>query len=155
MLGSLVPRSWFSDVPRSFFHDLSDLDSLFDSAFGRWTEEGSAWWPLVESYTKDGQLILRYDLPGVDPKDVDVSLEGNVLTIRGERRAEHGGEGYREVQYGRFERTLTMPEGLDPEKIKARYVNGVLEVTVPAPAAATRKVPIEVAHQGASSKQAA
>jgi HSP20 family protein len=155
MLGSLVLRSWFREMPRSLFHDLSDLDSFFDSAFGRRTEEGSAWWPLVESYTKDGQLILRCDLPGVDPKDVDVSLEGNVLTIRGERRAEHEGDAYREVRYGRFERTLTMPEGLDPEKIKARYVNGVLEVTVPAPAATTRKVPIEIEQHEASSKRAA
>jgi HSP20 family protein len=149
MFGSLVPRSWFAGAPGSLFQELSglhrELDSLFESAFGGRAREGRAmWWPLVEAYEEDGRYVVRCDLPGVDPKDVEVSLTGSTLTIRGERKATHEEKGtYREVQVGRFERMLSVPEGIDPEKISARYADGVLEVTLPAPVA-RRKVPIQI-----------
>ena len=87
-----------------------------------------------------------------------VSLEGTTLTISGERRSEREekGEGRRfgEVRCGRFERSLTVPDGIDPEKVTARYENGVLEVTLPLPAGhAPRRVPIQL--KGHGSKKAA
>ena len=164
MLGRLIPKSWAIDMPRSFFRDVSDLDrdldALFEGVFRPLgaAESGGTWWPSVEAQTRDGKLVVRCDLPGVDPSDVDVSLEGTTLTISGVRRSEREGkeEGRRfsEVRYGRFERSLTVPAGLDPEKVTARYENGVLEVTAPLPPGfASRKVPIQIESHG--SKKAA
>jgi HSP20 family protein len=131
----LVPRAWWSGFER-------DFEAAFDD---RWS-------PHVESYsTKDGELIVRFDLPGVDPKDVDVSLEGDTLTLTGERKSTHEGKAYREMRYGRFERTLTVPEGVDPAKVQASYTNGVLEIRLPVPT--SRKVPIQIA-QGEPKKAA-
>jgi len=96
---------------------------------------------------------VRADLPGVDPKDVEVSLEGDTLTISGERRSKSEREGgrYSEVRYGRFERSMRLSEGLDPEKVTAKYANSVLELTVSLPkeGAAARKIPVKT--EGADS----
>lgn len=134
-----------------------DIDDLFGRAFGdAWAEggrtqpaEGLAWTPAVEGLVEDGHLVIRMALPGVDPKDVEVSLEQNELTIKGERKRESQArtEQYfaRELVYGRFERRFALPEGIDTAKVYARYSNGMLEVKVPTPVAATpRKVDIEV-----------
>jgi HSP20 family protein len=153
MRNGLMLRSWLDEMPSSFSRDLFDLrrdfDSFFDRVFGggRERETERTWWPTLESYVKDGDVHVRVDLPGVSPDDVDVTFERNVLTIRGERRAEHGSaeNGYREVRYGRFERSLTLPEGIDPESIRASHANGVLELTLPLPESVKpRKVPIRV-----------
>jgi HSP20 family protein len=81
-----------------------------------------------------GNLIIRAELPGVKPEDVDISLHGNVLTISGERKAEEeaerGGYYIRKHSYGSFSRSFTLPQGTDESKISARYEHGVLEVTV-------------------------
>ncbi len=144
MFGDLVPRSWT--------RELAALDTLFEDVFGpRRTDAPHArqWWPAIEGHVKDDTLVVRADLPGVDPQHVEVSLDGTELRIAGERKFEQHedtkGSRYSEVRYGRFERTLTVPEGLDAEKMTARYTNGVLEITAPVAAARTpRKVPIEV-----------
>src|SRR5439155_3505238 len=154
MLNSLIPKAWANDMPRSLFRGLFDLDRDLDTLF----ESGGTWWPAVEARTKDGELVLRCDLPGVDPSDIEVSLEGTTLTISGERRSEREekeeGRRFSEVRYGRFERSLTVPDGIDREKVTARYENGVLEVTVPLPAGhASRRVPIQIESHG--SKKAA
>src|SRR5262245_61551039 len=107
-----------------------DIDELFSSLFSMPSHD--SWLPSMESYTKDGKLELKLDLPGVNPKDVKISLEGTQLVIRGERKSEHGEEnGYREVRYGKFERRFTVPKGT--EKVEARYDNGVLALTLPLP----------------------
>ena len=116
MLNSLIPKAWANDMPRSLFCGLFDLDRDLDTLF----ESGGTWWPAVEARTKDGELVLRCDLPGVDPSDIEVSLEGTTLTISGEGRSEREekGEGRRfgEVRYGRFERSLTVPAGSIPRR---------------------------------------
>lgn len=153
MRNGLLLRSWLDDMPSSFSRDLFDLrrdfDSFFDRVFGAGRERADdrTWWPSLESYVKDGDVHVRVDLPGVSPENVEVTLERNVLTIRGERRAEQGSEasGYREVRYGRFERSLTLPEGIDPESIRASHANGVLELALPLPESVKpRKVPIRI-----------
>ncbi len=129
-----------------------DLDELFTRFFG---EEGGEHWggfegglvPAIESFTRGNELVFRADLPGIDPKNVELYVEGNRLTIRGERKEEHkekeGGRRLREVRYGRFERVLALPAAIDPETVQARYEHGVLEVTVKAPRELTgKKVPI-------------
>jgi len=83
----------------------------------------------------------------VDPKQVEVSLMDNFLTVKGERKANHDSTGkeyfVREVTYGAFERSVTLPEGVDAAQVEAKYANGMLEVRVPAPRAATPRM-IEV-----------
>jgi HSP20 family protein len=108
-----------------------------------------AGFPSVESFVRNGELILRADLPGIDPKEVELAIEGHRLVLRGERKAKEERKDkdylYREVSYGRFERTVDLPEGVDPETIKAAYHDGVLEVTMKAPKEmVAKKVPITV-----------
>ncbi len=99
----------------------------------------------METYRKENDYVVRVDLPGVDPKDVHVQAEGNVLSITGERKTNEKGAQYRETFYGKFERSLALPRGVETDKIAARYENGVLEIRVPLPAQlAGRKIPIEI-----------
>jgi HSP20 family protein len=105
--------------------------------------------PAVDSFFKDGSLVMRFDLPGVDPKDIDVSVVGNTLTVKASRQRDMGEEKnglkHRETSYGRFERSMTLPEGVKTEEIKANYRNGVLELTMPvAPEVAGRKITVEI-----------
>jgi HSP20 family protein len=128
-----------------------DIDEWFTRFFG---EEPRLWpaaaWttsPAIDMFVRDGELVIHADLPGIDPKAVELSIEGRRLVIRGERRLaeERAAEDYlhREVVYGRFERSVTLPEDADAESVKATCKDGVLEVTMKAPTdMATRKVPI-------------
>jgi HSP20 family protein len=133
----------------SLFHD--DFDSLFSRFFGEDEERpgGRAFLPAVESFVRDGNLVIRVDLPGIKPEDVDLSVEGDRLTIKAERKAEQersdeGGR-YREVSYGTFQRTVVLPQRTDTESISATFKNGVLDVTLKAPSElVTKKVPISV-----------
>jgi HSP20 family protein len=146
-----------------------DMDELFSRFFGDWERGGAAWAPLsagyspqIESYVDGNTLLIRADLPGVEPKDVEITVEGNQLTLKGERKVsqeqkEHQ-EGahclHSEVRYGSFVRTFALPEGVKADAVQARYHNGVLEVSIPLPAAmATKKVPIQI--QGEGRKQLA
>lgn len=108
--------------------------------------------PAVEAFVdKEGKkYVCRVTLPGVEPKDVQVQAQGNVLVIRGERKITHRAKETElfeeEISYGIFERTLTLPEGVNVEKLTAEYVNGVLEITAPVAAAALpRKIEIKTA----------
>lgn len=130
------------------------MDRLFDNFFGRMgrdikpLERIVAWTPSIESYMKEGHLVFKAELPGVDPKDLDVSIVDRELVIKGERKTEKGTKDedylYREISYGSFERRFLLPEGVKTEDLKAKYTNGILEVTVPAPSVAkARKIEIE------------
>ena len=103
--------------------------------------------PPWEGRIDNGIYIIQLSLPGVDPKDVNVSLMNNVLTVKGERKADHDSTGkdyfIREVAYGAFERSFELPEGVDAALVEARHANGILDVRVPAPQAATPRM-IEV-----------
>ncbi|HEV8716497.1 MAG TPA: Hsp20/alpha crystallin family protein [Candidatus Binatia bacterium] len=130
------------------------MSDLFERFFGPWERERSIWgtegWlPAIESKVDNGNLIVKADLPGIDPKEVSISVLGNQLTIEGERKHEEKKEEkdyvYQEVSYGKFSRTIPLPEGVDADKVKANYKNGVLEITLPAPKQlASKKVQIEV-----------
>ena len=131
-----------------------DIDDLFGRFFGQMAGDGGStsewptWTPAVEGSEGEGHWLIRVALPGVDPKDVEVALAEHQLTIKGQRRsAETKKDSYfaRELNYGSFERSFTLPEGVDPGKVTARYTNGMLEVQVPKPVAeAPRKVAIEI-----------
>jgi HSP20 family protein len=92
------------------------------------------WAPAVDVLSEDGDLLIRAELPGLKQEDVDITLQDNVLTISGERKAEReekrGGYYIRERRSGSFRRSMTLPEGTDESKISARFEDGVLEVRV-------------------------
>jgi HSP20 family protein len=123
-----------------------EMDDFFTQVFGNWERAGTQWapWmsggyvPQMESYVRDNTLYLKADLPGIEPKEVELTVEGHQLTLKGERKAEHeakeGEYTHREVRYGSFVRTFTLPEGVKAEDVQATYRNGVLEVSIPLPA---------------------
>jgi HSP20 family protein len=98
-----------------------------------------AWSPQVEMFERDGQLVLRADLPGLAKDDVKVELADNAVTIKGERRdeREEKREGFysSERSYGKFYRRLPLPQGVNTEDARASFRDGVLEITMPAPKA--------------------
>jgi HSP20 family protein len=133
---------------REMEHFRRDFDELFDRFLGR-HRRGEANVPAIESYIEDDKLVVRADLPGIDPKSVEVSVSGDILTIKGSRedRREKKERNFvfQEVSYGNFERSISLPQGVKAEDIKASYKDGVLELTAPAPKElAPRKVPIQV-----------
>jgi HSP20 family protein len=96
--------------------------------------ESRGWTPAVDVVTKDNDMVIRAELPGMKRDDVEVSFHNGVLTISGERKVEekYKGENYqvRERRYGSFKRRMALPEGVDKGKIKASFKDGQLEVTV-------------------------
>jgi HSP20 family protein len=132
-----------------------DFDDLFDRFLGgRFSRQASGGGPAVESYVDNGQLVVKVDLPGIDPKDVEITASGDQLAIRGKREQQREEKErdfiYREISYGSFARVVKLPSGADPGQIKASYNNGVLEITVPLPGySQTRRVPIQ-SPQGSS-----
>ena len=143
MLNELVKWNPFEEELSSWHRD---IDDLFGRFFGRPELRLTGGVPAMETYRKDGNYVMRFDLPGVDPKDLDVHVEGDVLTIKAERKAEEKGSEYRETFYGKFERAVTLPHGVKAEKISARYEHGVLELVMPLPVElAGKKIPIQIA----------
>lgn len=148
-------RKWHPFGELSTLH--REMDELFRKAFeamGGLTPSllRETWYPSVESFMRGGNLIVRAEIPGIDPKDIDISVVGNQLTIKGERKAEKEckEEDYllREFCYGSFERTVTLPEGVRAEDIHAIYKNGILEVTMLAEKAVLpKKVTVEIAEE--------
>lgn len=131
-------------------------DEVFSSLLGDWQQAGmpgrsvpTGYIPQSESYLDETTFRIKADLPGIDPHDVELMVKDNQLTLKGERKAAqeqpNGNRLQREVRYGVFARTFTLPEGVKAEEVQARYHNGVLEITVPLPAAKLpRKVPVQI-----------
>ncbi|HWJ81696.1 MAG TPA: Hsp20/alpha crystallin family protein [Nocardioides sp.] len=101
----------------------------------------------IEDFVEDGTYVLRAEMPGIDPdKDVRIDIDGDVLTIQGERREEKKERNRHEFHYGSFSRSLTLPRGADADKIKAEYKDGVLELRVPMDGEGEAPRRIEVQH---------
>jgi len=125
---------------RGFSSLQQDLEGLFN---GNWLLFGddasgtvpSLWSPAVDLREEEGKFTLQADLPGVDPENIEVTLEGGVLTIRGERKLEsqQEREGYKRIErrYGEFHRRFVLPDTAAEDKVDASYRNGVLYVTIP------------------------
>lgn len=131
---------------------LLDLEREMRSMLGRhWPTEPGAPVRLTTDMRREGdKLVVAVEMPGVDPeKDVDVSVEGDALTIKGEKAEEREvreeDRYLRERSYGRFERTLMLPDGVDPDAVTASYDKGVLTVEVPIPEVKneTRSIPVK------------
>jgi HSP20 family protein len=113
------------------------INRLFNETFERTSDDSnlSAWAPAVDIYETEHELVVKADLPDVDPKDLDIRVENNILTIRGERKFEKkvNEENYLRVErsYGSFARSFTLANTVNSDAIKADYQNGVLTLTVP------------------------
>jgi HSP20 family protein len=113
------------------------ITRLFNDAFERTGEESNltTWAPAVDINENEQALVVRADLPGIDPKDLDIRVENNILTIRGERKFEKKTDeaNYLRVEraYGSFSRSFSLANTVNPEGIKADYQNGVLTLTIP------------------------
>jgi HSP20 family protein len=157
---NLIP--WRNKQPEGVRGELSpivalrgEMDRLFDSFFREpfgamdWPLWGQGKWsPAVDMAESDKELTVRAELPGIDPKDMDVSVTGNQLVISGEKRETTEGDGkdfyHSETRYGSFRRVMPLPEGIDTEKVEAQYANGVLTLHLPKTAsAATKRIEVK------------
>lgn len=122
------------------FHD--DVNRLFEDSQNAPLTEGdrssvvtSNWTPAVDIKEEDDRFVLQADIPGVDPKEIEITMDAGVLTIKGERKheAEKESNGYKRVErsYGVFYRRFSLPDSADAERITASGKNGVLEVVIP------------------------
>jgi HSP20 family protein len=145
---------------RGFYDPLSEMNRLFGEMFGGpahrsgtgQQQQGTqitGWAPTIDVVQRDEDLVIRAELPGARPEDVDITVQNGVLTISGkleeEREEERQGYLVKERRYGTFRRSLQLPQDVDEDQIHARFENGVLEVTVQGAAAAMepRRVQIE------------
>jgi HSP20 family protein len=142
---------------RGEFDDLLERFGFDRDWFGRWPfdrpffgdRESTSARPAIDSYVENGNFIVRTDLPGIDPKDVEIKVVGDMLTIKGSReeKRETKKTDYlkREIRYGSFERSLSLPEGIKADDLKATYHDGVLQLSAPMPKeAAPKEVKIQV-----------
>ena len=149
-------RGGFWDPQSEFDRMFNDVmrDFLGTRRAGGGGRSQQLWAPRLAAYAKDGDLVLHADLPGVSLEDVDITLDVNVLTISSKRKAatEEEGVSYylNELPHGAFRRSVTVPEGMDADSIKARFENGVLEVVLPG--AVQELQPKKIAIEGAEPK---
>lgn len=140
MLGLFEPRRFY----RNLYDFRHDFDEIFNRMIGATEIPGreEMFMPPIEAWTdpEAKKFYLRVAVPGIDPKEVKVEVQGNVLTITGERKKVETKKEVtyhqREFSYGAFERVVTLPEGVDAEKLIAEFNNGVLEINAPLAAAA-------------------
>lgn len=131
------------DTERGFLEDLNRfVEGNFPSlrSLRNWMPMGDRpWVPTAEVYETDNKVVVRVELPGVNPDDVDISAAGDVLIVKGERKLAEdvSSEQYHECErcYGKFYRRIPLPEEADVSKIEATFENGILEITVPRPKA--------------------
>ena len=116
----------------------NELSRLFDIRQPSQDDDNVAasdWAPAIDIKEEADRFILHADIPGVDPKDIDIHMEDGMLTIRGERESEkkEEREGYKRIEraFGTFYRRFSLPDTANPEKISAKNKNGVLEITIP------------------------
>jgi HSP20 family protein len=147
---SLMPSEMFFLNPFSLMRRMTEeVDRAFNQSVRGGTDADVLWVPAVETDMRDGKYIVRAELAGLKPDDVRVEVTDGALAIEGERKDEReenrGGERRTERRYGRFYRTIPLPEGAQLDEVRARFENGVLEVTVPVASqrSNTRQIPIE------------
>lgn len=131
-------------LPRAFRELEEEMDRLWEEAnrlfptrltWRRVPGEETAWAPTMDMYEKEDSYILRFELPGVKPEDVDISMSGDTLSIKGERKPPEGikEEEWQasEMCYGPFARYISIPSAVNADKIVASFDNGILEIKLP------------------------
>ncbi len=112
-----------------------EMNKMLDNFFGREDYFGMGWSPNIDIAENDDEIIIKAEIPGIDPKDIDISIAGETLTIKGEKKEEmeNKGKHYHRVErsYGSFTRAINLPAPVMTDKVKAEDHNGVLEITLP------------------------
>ena len=136
----MAPKITRSEVEKPLRNYPASPFRLFEDFFNDWafrsleSRRAETWTPPVDMVEKDGNLILMVSIPGVNEKDVELKIEGQVLTVKGNRKSqEPNGYTYhqQESYYGTFSRAFTLPDSTDLGNIRADYKNGILTITVP------------------------
>ena len=120
------------------FAELAEMRSRFDRLFGDLVDgRDREWMPAVDMIRDNGNLVVRAEVPGIKPEEIDIKVDAGMLTISGkhEEATEEKDKEFvrRERRYGAFSRTMALPEGVDPKKIRATTTDGVLEIKGPLP----------------------
>jgi HSP20 family protein len=134
----------------------SEMNRLFESfvrePFGALADSfgSQAWWPTLDIAESDQDITVRAEVPGVDPKEIDLTVTGDRLTIAGEKKETIEKKDrdvyHRESRYGRFSRTVQLPATVDPQEVSADYADGILTVTLKkTPGAVAKKIPVKTA----------
>lgn len=154
----LTPVDFFRMNPFSLMRRMSEE---FDHAFGqgKGRDQGNrAWTPAIEVTQRDGNYVVRAELPGLDPDDVKLEITDDAIVVHGERKEEHeetkGGVHVTERRYGKFYRAIPLPDGARADDASAAYDKGVLEITVPVEEQRSkrREIPIQTGSQETSEK---
>ncbi|MBZ5495326.1 MAG: Hsp20/alpha crystallin family protein [Acidobacteriia bacterium] len=145
----LIPYVRRSETPSRIWPETTSFfeDFFNDPFLSSVTRPSERWLPAVDILEKEGNLILRAEVPGVNEKDIDLKLEGNVLILKGEKKLENEEErnNYHRMEsfYGSFTRSFTLPDSVDRDHIKADYKNGILVITIPQkPEVRPREIPV-------------
>jgi HSP20 family protein len=157
------PRAWAAS-PFGVMRRLSDdLDELFGQLVGGAAITGAVaaplafvadapvdWVPAIETFQRDGKLVVQADLPGLQADDVTVEIDDGILTLSGERREEQevdeSGVRRTERRYGCFTRSIALPKGARTEEVQASFRNGVLEITVPLSQSSQQRRTVQIQH---------
>ena len=117
----------------SSFQD--EMNRVLDSFFNRESSYGADWKPVVDVAETENDIVVKAEIPGIDPKDIDISITGDKLTLKGEKKEEkeNTGKCFHRVEssYGSFKRVITLPASVDVDKVTAEGKNGLLEITLP------------------------
>ena len=157
----VTPADFFRMNPFSLMRRMTEeMDRIFgDGGQERNTTGDSVWTPAVEVSERDGNFVVRAELPGLKPEDVKLEIENDALALQGERKIEReedkGGVHRTEIRYGHFYRSIPLPEGANVEQARARFDNGVLEVTVPVPEEKSQRKQIPIQSGSSASATAA
>jgi HSP20 family protein len=150
-------------IPWRPFRELDELQRRFEDIWPFWPSlrgfpfETGEWAPAIDMYERDDKYVVKAELPGMKEEEVDVSVVGNRLTIKGEKKAETEvkEENYyrSERSYGSFFRSIDLPSDVDPDKIEANYEDGILEVEIPKTLAVKpKKVTVSAKKKGKSTE---
>ena len=141
---NLIPwRSRGRDAYNPFYEMESlqnEMNKLFDFSLGRWGDRqygllDSGWSPAIDIYDSKDNLMIKADIPGMDKKDIDITIQGDTLVLKGEKKTDNEvkEKGYVKTErfYGSFNRAVRLPAEVDSTKVKATYKEGVLELVLP------------------------
>ena len=157
----ITPMDFFRMNPFSLMRRMTEeMDRVFgDGGQERQSAGDTLWAPAVEVSQREGNYMIRAELPGVKPEDVKIEIENDALVLQGERKVQReedkGGVHRTEIRYGRFHRVIPLPEGANADQAQAKFDNGVLEVTVPVPEEKSQRKQIPIQTGSAASANAA